>query len=176
MLKIKEGPAGIVQKFGQESLTKDAIVAVLPYTTDNKFLFGVVSSKTIQKNGSLDTIGGTLNRDEKKVNTIDDVKRYMIMEMREEIGLNFDENNLFLHSLNYFHSDGRYRFIYLCRLPEDSSYYEGISVNEELSKIRLMSKDELIHYSGPSTNRIPFCQKNIEEILKDFSEFELERV
>lgn len=164
--KISVGPEKIISTFGEEYLMKDAITTVLPYTTDYKFLFGVVSNNTIQENGALDQIGGTLNKDEKIIEKIEDIAGYTAMEMEEEIGFQRSSDKLLsLDSLNYYYEDGRYRFLYLLKLPYDSQYYDRMVVNNELSGVRFMSKDELLNYSGPTTNRIPFCKENIKSII-----------
>jgi hypothetical protein len=129
VFKQEAGAGGVARRFGPDCLHVHGFTAAVPVTRDGYGYFGVVGRGTLQQEGLLDLIGGSLNLDERSLDTIGDVMMMTIEELEEEADIAVAPSACELLSLN-FHS-GSCFFLFRVRL--DAEPTAARLPNEELA-------------------------------------------
>ena len=106
---------GIVRDYGADHLHPYITINGIPVTEDGRCVFGLRSTRIFVSDNMIGRIGGTANKDEMPINPLDEVRRFMHMEMQEETRLIYDERDLTLLGLHHYR--GKYEFLYTIRLP-----------------------------------------------------------
>ena len=106
---------GIVRDYGADHLHPYITINGIPVTEDGRCVFGLRSAHIFASDNMIGLIGGTANKDEMPINALDEVRRFMHMEMQEETRLIYDERDLTLLGLHHYR--GKYEFLYTIRLP-----------------------------------------------------------
>ncbi len=118
-------------------------VCCIPITLDRRFVFGIRSRSTMVQEGSIGLIGGTVNRDEMLVNSLDDFTQFMIQEIQEETAIPSSmstHKNLELFSLNFYRN--KYEFLYRLPLPITSDQISSMHKDGEFSHLRALNATE----------------------------------
>jgi len=76
-----------LDSYSEDYLPKGLAIGGFIETTDNYFIFGIRSGKTLGGKGDVDFIGGILSKDEKVVENGEDLKTVLFSEIVEEIGI-----------------------------------------------------------------------------------------
>jgi hypothetical protein len=75
---------GIVRDYGADHLHPYITINGIPVTEDGRCEFGLRGAHIFASDNMIGLIGGTANKDEMPINALDDMRRFMHMEMQEE--------------------------------------------------------------------------------------------
>ena len=101
VFKREIGADRLAQRFGPAAVDCHTFTAALPITADGRLIFGRVGSGTIQSEGLLDFVGGSLNLDEHPIRSIEDIRTVTAQELAQEIGLEVRASDCELLSVNF---------------------------------------------------------------------------
>lgn len=146
VFKNKLGVRRIVSQYGINCLAEHVSVDCIPITIEGKWVFGKRNDKTMIQKGMLALIGGTLNKDEMKVQTFNDIKRYAKKEIKEETQFRKGLSIIKLHGL--YHYIGKYQFLFTIKTSIESSEVDNYNSNSEFSELIALSEEELRNYKG----------------------------
>lgn len=158
MLKRKKSPALLQNLYPDERVTAAYFyTSVLPWiphslSLDNSQLLqahdmksavlGRVGGGTINHEGSLSLLGGTLNTDEFTLKDFEDIRNVAVQELYEEANIvNIDGCNLNLFSLNYRADHGSIHSLFTVAVSENC--IDNFEDNTEISEILIYNEDQI---------------------------------
>ena len=164
VFRIKKGRSNILKEYGISHLPKYITLDCIPQTRDRKFVFGIRGNSTILDGGCIGLIGGTANKDEMEINCVEDLKKFMITEIKEETRIKVAENKLSLYSINQFNA--KYEFLYKLFLDIDSSEISMCHKEGEFHELLCLTAVEVHKYSGPTLDAFNYSRLYIDKFLK----------
>lgn len=157
------GAERISEEFGSNHLLNFITVDCIPVTTDRKAVFGVRAKGTYVQEGALGLIGGTLNKDEMSVKSLNDITQFMLKEIREETAMVLPFESLRLFSVNFFRS--KYEFLYTVNLDCSSNEIQKLHRDGEFSRLVALNRDELEKTDLTPLDTIRFCKNYLSDLL-----------
>ena len=164
VLKNKIGIKKLYASFGSKMIPKHLFITVIPKTTNNKYLFVKIGSATYQNEGVLDLIGGSLNHDEQKIESLEDIKKAAVSELKEEAEINVNIDSL--KGFVIIRYNASYHFVFSLNTSVDANGLRAKKDSHEISKVVELSKKEIKNYKDSSTKEFEFCKKYIEELYE----------
>ncbi len=164
VFRINKGIPYIIEKYGISYISEFITLDCIPVTKDGKFVFGLRGNNTNVNNGSIGLIGGTANKDEMEIHSINDFKKFMINEIEEETLIKVKENMLTLFSINQF--NGKYEFLYKLALNIDSSKIHEIHKNDEFQDLLCLTAREIQNYNEPMLDAFRYAKTYIQDLEK----------
>jgi hypothetical protein len=153
LFKKQLGWMELQRRFPGEPVDIHAFTAALPITDDGQAVFGVVGRGTVQSEGLLDLIGGTLNIDEHPISSFDDIKQTTAREFEEEAGAHIPIAQWEPLSIN-FHGSCCF-FLLLSRIARER-VVARFRRNEELAALVSCSYDQMSELGENITEDLAF--------------------
>jgi hypothetical protein len=153
----------ILEVFGTNHILNFITLDCIPTTTDGKAVFGVRAKGTYVQEGALGLIGGTLNKDEMTVKTMEDITDFMMKEVAEETAITLQRNSLQLFSINFFRS--KYEFLYTFKLNQSSKEIKALHKEGEFSELVAFDLNELEQSHFTKLDTVRFCRNYLQELL-----------
>jgi hypothetical protein len=156
---------GLLQNLHQDYYTNHMSVGSLVQTSDNKYIFGERSGKTMSRS-NIDMIGGGLNTTEINLNSGEDIYQMLIKEFEEEISLKFSDISssecigiVLSRNMNVI-------FIFETKLKISSeklySNFKSINDKKELKDLIFIDEDKL----GGYLDELGSYKSLVKELLK----------
>jgi 8-oxo-dGTP pyrophosphatase MutT (NUDIX family) len=140
IFKKDMGARALADLFGRGSVDFHAFAAAVPFTNDEGIVLGVVGGGTVQPEGVLDLVGGSMNVDEQPIVEFDDIRRALARELEEEAGIEAPPSACALVSLNVH--DGCCFFLF--SVPVDAAHVAGqFRSNRELDGLLTCGYEEM---------------------------------
>ncbi len=162
VFRISKGVPYIIEKYGVSHVPIFITLDCIPITTDGKFVFGLRGNNTNVENECIGLIGGTANKDEMEIHSIEEFSQFMVKEIEEETLIKVRDNKLSLFSLNQFNS--KYEFLYTLQLDISSENIHQIHKNDEFTDLLCMSKTEVENYEGSTLDAFRYVKTYIKEL------------
>lgn len=131
-------------------------VCSIPMTLDNRFVFGLRGSTTAIMSNSIGLIGGSVNEDEREIQTFSDFEESMKLEIEEETLIPTQDLKLQLFSLNFFRM--KYEFLYTFRLPVHSDEIQKFHRDGEFSQLIALNSEEVCQSTLNQTDSYRYCK------------------
>lgn len=163
LLKKKLGVENVVKKYGINHLLIHCGVGVVILTQDNKFVVGRKKMSVGLEKSLYAHVSGNLNIDEMEVNNIDDIYRFIIKEMQEEIGGEINKNNLKFTQINIFNSYCNFDFVY--HMDINSEEVPKLPGSEEFESFEALSLEEILNLKVKGISDFEFSKRYLKELL-----------
>jgi hypothetical protein len=110
----------------------------------------------------IDLIGGLANADEFNLKKPDDLRKFMIKEVKEETNFKISISKIRLFGICLFNQ--KYQFVYVFKVPCHSKNKSKYSKKGEFSSLITLSEKDLIRRKGGSS--FEYC-KNYIHLIKE---------
>jgi 8-oxo-dGTP pyrophosphatase MutT (NUDIX family) len=153
----------VAQEFGVDSIQSYITVCCIPVTAGDRFVLGIRGGNTAVSEGALGLIGGTVNKDEMQVNSLNHLKEFMAREIEEETAIPVILERLKLFCLNYYF--GKYEFIYRYSLPESIKNINFFHKSGEFSSLKELSLSEVLSFNRPMLDAVVQSKAYLSDLL-----------